>query len=377
MEQPAEGLSIESTRVERMGPMLYAVIIAGGSGTRFWPESRKRRPKQLLRIASDRSLLRATVERVLGLVPMERIMIVTIEEQSAQIREEVPELGQSSIVIEPYGRNTAPCIALAAFKLAAQDPEAVMLVLPADHIIGDVPEFLECAKFGADIARGHGVLVTFGIQPTRPETGYGYIKIGEKAFGIGDRAAHRVDRFVEKPDRATAEQYLASGDYLWNSGMFLWSVSTILEAFKEHLPDVYERLHAISGFLNAEGEREAVRRIYSELPNVSIDNGIMEVAQNVAVIPLNVPWNDVGSWPALHDVWGADASGNSGRGDFVQIGSSKCVVSAGSRLVALVGVNNLIVVDTPDAVLVCHKDSAQDIKKLQTLLVERGYEHLL
>ncbi|MGC8908594.1 MAG: mannose-1-phosphate guanylyltransferase [Desulfomonilaceae bacterium] len=360
-----------------MRQMLYAVIIAGGSGTRFWPESRRKRPKQLLRIASDRSLLRATVERVLGLVPMERIMIVTIEEQCSQIRDEVPELSESSVVIEPYGRNTAPCIALAAFKLAAQDPEAVMLVLPADHIIGDTSEFLECAKFGAEIARSHGVLVTFGVQPTRPETGYGYIKIGEKAYGIRDRVAHRCERFVEKPDRTTAEQYVASGNYLWNSGMFLWSVSTILAAFQEHLPDVYERMQGISGLLNTEGEREAVRRIYAELPNISIDNGIMEVARNVAVIPLNVPWNDVGSWPALHDVWDTDACGNSARGDFVQIGSNNCVVSAGSRLVALVGVNNLVVVDTPDAVLVCHKDSAQDIKKLQTLLAERGYEHLL
>ncbi len=357
--------------------MLYAVIIAGGSGTRFWPESRRKKPKQLLRIASDRSLLRATVERVLGVVPMERIRIVTIEEQYAQILDEVPEIGESGMVIEPYGRNTAPCIALAAFKLAALDPEAVMLVLPADHLIGDVPEFLECTKFGAEIARDHDMLVTFGIQPTRPETGYGYIKRGEKAFGTGDRAAHRVDRFVEKPDRPTAEQYLASGEYLWNSGMFLWSVSTILAAFQKHLPDVYRRMQGISDFLNTDAEQEAVRQIYQELPNISIDNGIMEAAQNVAVVPLNVPWNDVGSWPALHDVWDTDASGNSARGDFVQMGSHNCVVSAGSRLVALVGVNNLIVVDTPDAVLVCHKDSAQDIKKLQTLLVERGYEHLL
>jgi len=357
--------------------MLYAVIIAGGSGTRFWPESRRKKPKQLLRIAGDRSLLRTTVERVLGLVSMERIMIVTIEEQCEQIRDEIPELGDVGLVVEPYGRNTAPCIALAAFKLAARDPHAVMLVLPADHIIGEVSEFIACAKFAADIGQEYGALVTFGIQPTRPETGYGYIKIGEKVFGSGDRAAHRVDRFVEKPDRQTAAHYLAGGDYLWNSGMFLWNVSTILDAFKEHLPDIYLGMNEISHRLNTTQEREVVSKVYPSFPSVSIDNGIMEIARNVLVIPLRVPWNDVGSWPALHEVWETDASGNSARGDVIQIGSKNCVVSAGSRLVTLLGVNDLVVVETPDAVLVCHKDSAQDIKRLQSVLVERGYEHLL
>lgn len=357
--------------------MLYAVIIAGGSGTRFWPESRKKRPKQLLRVAGDCSLLRSTVERVLGLVPMERIMIVTVQEQREQIRNEIPELAESAFVIEPYGRNTGPCIGLAAFKLAARDPQGLMLVLPSDHIIGDVPEFIESAKFGAEIAQNHGVLVTFGIQPTRPETGYGYIKIGEKAFSIGARVAHLVDRFIEKPDRLTAEQYLAGGGFLWNSGMFLWSVSTVLAAFKEYLPEIYQPLQDISHRFGTHDEAKAVGEAYARLPNISIDNGIMEVAGNVVVVPLNVPWNDVGSWPALHEVWETDDNGNSTRGHFVHVNSKNCVVSAGSRLVTLVGVDNLIVVDTPDAVLVCHKDSAQDVKKLQTILVERGYGHLL
>ncbi len=357
--------------------MLYAVIIAGGSGTRFWPESRKRRPKQFLRVVGDRSLLRTTVDRVLGLIPMERVLIVTVQEQSEQIRIEIPELAESGLVVEPHGRNTAPCIALAAFKLALQDPNALMLVLPADHVIGDEPEFIACASFGAQIAQDNNVLITFGIQPTRPETGYGYIKKGREAFVIGDRAAHQVDKFVEKPDRQRAEEYVASGEYLWNSGMFLWRVSTILEAFKQHLPNIYDGMEGISGYLNTEYETEAVAKLYPHLPNISIDNGIMEVSRNVAVIPLNIPWNDVGSWPALHEVWGTDSNGNSIRGECIQIDSNNCVVSAGSRLVALVGVKNLIVVDTSDAILVCDKDSAQDIKKLQAILVERGYEHLL
>ncbi len=357
--------------------MLYGVVIAGGSGTRFWPESRKKRPKQLLRIDGDNSLLRATVDRILGLIPVERVMVVTVADQGRQILQELPELSPAGVILEPYGRNTAPCIALSAYKLAAMDPQAIMLVLPADHIIGNISKFLEAVEIGALIAESREVLITFGIQPTRPETGYGYIRTGDHLDSQNYQGVYLVDQFVEKPDRPTAEAYLDSGKYLWNSGMFMWRASTIIRAFERHLPDIHMLMSQVSSSFNTEDEADVIEGIYRNIQSVSIDNGIMEIADNVAVIPLDVAWNDVGSWPSLHEVWGSDSNGNSCKGHFVQLVSRNCVISASDKLVALVGVEDLIVVDTPDAILVCHKDAAQQIKKFQEILPQCGYGHLL
>jgi len=357
--------------------MLYGVIIAGGSGTRFWPESRKKRPKQLLSIAGEKSLLRGTVERILDLIPTERIMIVTVADQSRQILDELPELDPAAVLLEPFGRNTAPCIALSAYRLASVDPDAVMLVLPADHLIGDSTAFLKKVEIGVGIAESRDVLITFGIRPKRPETGYGYIKTGLDFQPENFKGTYLVDQFVEKPDRATAEAYVQSGRYLWNSGMFMWRASTVVKAFERYLPDIHLLMTGIAGSFRTPDESKAVEGVYRDIQSVSIDNGIMEMADNVVVIPLDVAWNDVGSWPSLHEVWDSDSSGNSCRGQVVQTGSSNCIVSSRDKLVALVGVEDLIVVDTPDAILVCHKNASQRIKELQDLLPKCGYEHLL
>jgi mannose-1-phosphate guanylyltransferase len=357
--------------------MVHAVIMAGGSGTRFWPESRKSRPKQLLQILENRTMIRATVERILPLAPFERIMVVTAASHAEEIIGQLPELSDTAVVSEPQGRNTAPCIALAAYKLAKYDPEGVMVALPADHLIGKEKEFLEHLRVASEAAAEEDFLITLGIKPNRPETGYGYIKLGAPAFDRGSVIAYFVEKFVEKPDLATAQRYLEKSTYMWNSGMFVWNVSTIIRAFEKYLPTISRAMEGISSALNTPEEASAVARIYEKIESISIDNGIMELAENVLVIPMDVDWNDVGSWESVQDIWDKDVGGNAIRGEVLALNSKGCVVSSPHKLTAIVGVEDLIVVDTPDAILVCRKDKAQDVKNLQTLITERGYGSLL
>lgn len=361
----------------RIDRMLYAVIMAGGSGTRFWPESRKNRPKQLLKIATEKTMIRDTVERILPVAPFHRVMVVTGASHGQEIRRELPELNVDAVVEEPVGRNTAPCVALAAYKLVKQDPNAIMAVLPADHIIGRGEEFLKHLRVAYEIASERDDLVTFGIKPDHPETGYGYIKHGPAVLQQDSVKAFAVESFVEKPDLETAKEYIAQGNYLWNSGMFVWNVSTIIRAFENHLPLISRAMEEISSVLNTPGEADAVEQIYQRMQNISIDNGIMEAARNVLVIPLDVAWNDVGSWSSLPEVWGADGDGNSVKGKAAVLDSKGCVISSPHKLTAIVGVEDLIVVDTPDALLVCHKHRSQDVKKLQALLLEMDCGDLL
>lgn len=357
--------------------MLYAVIMAGGSGTRFWPESRKNRPKQVLKIVTEKTMIRDTVERVLPLVPFPQIMVVTGASHAQEVRRELPELNTDAVVEEPVGRNTAPCVALAAYKLAKSDPNGIMAVLPADHMIGKDQEFLYHLQVAFEIADKQDALLTFGIRPDRPETGYGYIKLGPPVLKQDGVTAFAVESFVEKPDLHTAKEYVAQGNYLWNSGMFIWKVSTIVRAFENHLPRISQAMEEILPDLNTPREAEAIKKIYRDIQSISIDNGIMEVARNVLVVPMEVAWNDVGSWSSLLDVWESDRSGNAVKGKAAVLGSKRCVISSPHKLVALVGVEDLIVVDTPDALLVCHRRSSQDVKKLQELLVAMNCEDLL
>lgn len=357
--------------------MIHAVIIAGGSGTRFWPESRKNRPKQLLTITGDRTMIRATVERILPVIPFDRMMVVTGASHADRVREQLPELPADMVVAEPQGRNTAPCIALAAYKLKKKDPAAIMAVLPADHLIGKEKAFLEALTAGAEAAANGDHLLTFGIVPNRPETGFGYIKLGSPHVTIGASTAYKVERFVEKPDRSTAEEYLVAGTYMWNSGMFIWTVSAIVKAFERHLPAVSAAMEDISPLLNTPGEVEAISRIYEEMEAISIDYGVMERADNVLSIPIDVDWNDVGSWGSLEDVWDKDESGNAGKGSVIFYESVGCIVSSPGKVATVIGAEDLIVVDTPDALMVCRKDRAQDVRQLQEILRKRGYESLL
>lgn len=351
--------------------------MAGGSGTRFWPHSRRNRPKQLLNLAGSKTMIRGTVERIAPIIPYDRMMVITGSSHVEEIRHQLPELGNSQVIAEPVGKNTAPCIALAAYKLRKEDPEAVMVVLPADHLIGKECEFREAAGIAADTVSHGEYLLTFGIVPTRPETGYGYIRIGGAQSGSGPNTVYKVVRFVEKPDLPIAESYLASGDYLWNSGIFVWKAADIITAFDKHLPQVSNAIRDISGSLGSAEESQAVKEAYERIEAVSIDHGIMEKADNVLCLPIDVDWNDVGSWTSLENVWDCDNGGNAIRGEVVSLKSKDCIVSSPYKLVTLIGAENLIIVDTADALLICRKDRAQDVRKLQEILKAKGYEHLL
>lgn len=322
-------------------------------------------------------MIRATVERILPIIPFSRIMVVTGASHAGLVREQLPELSEDMVVVEPRGRNTAPCIALAAYKLKKKDPKGIMTVLPADHLIGKEKEFLAALMAGAEAAANGNHLLTFGIIPARPETGFGYLKLGSDRMGLCSSKVFAVERFVEKPDRTTAEQYLADGTYMWNSGMFIWGVSAIVEAFEKHLPAMSAAMEDILPFLNTPQEAEAIARIYEDVEAISIDYGIMERADNVLSIPIDVDWNDVGSWGSLEEVWGKDESGNACKGTVIFHESVGCIVSSPGKVATVIGAEDLIIVDTPDALMVCRKDRAQDVRRLQEILRERGYGKLL
>ncbi|MFZ5862227.1 MAG: mannose-1-phosphate guanylyltransferase/mannose-6-phosphate isomerase [Nitrospirota bacterium] len=361
---------------------VYAVILAGGSGTRFWPLSRRLAPKQLLSLTSDRTMLQETVLRVVPTVAADRIWVVTGRDLADETNRQLRAVGmQATVLGEPVGRNTALAIAVTARRLAHRDPDAVMVVLPADHAIAKPEGFRACLDGAIAVARA-GYLVTMGIVPHRPETGYGYIKRGDAlAVETGGRTApptvFRVERFVEKPDRATAERYVTDGSYAWNSGMFVWRAAAILEELSRHAPNVAAAGDRIAAAMAA-GDNTAVRNLYEAAESVSIDYAVMERSTRVAVIPADFGWNDVGSWAALDDVATKDARGNVVSGRVVDVDSRNSILYAQDRVVAAIGLNDLVVVDTPDATLVCAKERAQDVRKVvDALEAQRAQEHVV
>ena len=352
---------------------MHIVIMAGGRGTRFWPQSRIRTPKQLLNIVGEKTMLRQTFERVLPLAEPPYIWIVTNEEYREAVAEQLPELPVSNIIAEPLVRSTAPCIGLAALHIRQRDDDAVMAILPADHYITEEDVFRDCLTTGADMAVRDQALMTIGIRPTSPETGYGYIQVGKALRGD----VHQVEMFTEKPDRATAEQFLSGGQHLWNSGMFVWTVSTILNNIERFCPELHDGLKTIAPHLGTANEEEEVRRVYESLPTVSIDYAVMEQADHVFVVKGGFGWSDVGSWSAVQNFWETDAHGNAVRGRVIDIDSCGSIIEGGDKLVALVGVEDLIVIDTPDALLICRKDRDQDIKRVIEELERRGMKEYL
>ena len=360
---------------------LYPVIMAGGSGTRFWPLSRQLFPKQLLKIIGDETLIQQTMRRVLSGAPAERVLISTNPAQGESIRVQLSEWKDAlrdNFVLEPEGRNTAPAIALVALELLRRDPHAVMLVVPADHIVKGQRDFDAAVALAADLAR-QGLLVTFGIKPIRPETGYGYIK-PEKDTILAQRGrlkGHPVGRFVEKPNAGKAAQYLKAGNYYWNSGMFVWRASTILEEIRRHQPILAQGVDRIGALIRQGAAKTAIDDVYRTLPSVSIDQGVMEKSDKAAVVPVTFGWSDVGSWSSLDEVADKDKSGNILGGRVVDIDSQRSVVYGDRRVVATIGLTDMVVVDTPDATLVCPKSRAQDVKKIVEILKEQGApEHL-
>ena len=346
--------------------MTYAVIMAGGIGSRFWPRSRKAHPKQFLDVFGDGTLFQNTFGRIRDLVPPERCYVVTHEDYVDQVSEQIPSIPRENILAEPIGRSTAPCIQYAAMKIAAEDPEAKMIVLPADHRIQNVRRFHEVLEAAIDAANEPGALVTIGIMPTHPETGYGYIQFEPPSEPPANDTpvAHGVRTFAEKPDMATAERFLDSGDFLWNSGMFIWRVDTILGEISHHLPEVRDAFEPLEDVVNTADERGAVEKSYRRTPSISIDYGVMERADKVYVVPGSFGWSDVGDWRAVYDITEKDTHGNALQGNVIMHDASRCLVQADSRLVVLVGIHDAVVIDTDDALLVGHRESMQQVKNV-------------
>lgn len=340
-------------------PGVYPVIMAGGSGTRFWPLSRASRPKQFLPLATSRPLIVETLARLKGLAPTKQAYVVCGAVHAPMVKKALPALPKQNVIVEPQARNTAPAIALATAHVARRDPQGIVVVIPSDQHVADVPAFQASLTEAIAVARA-GHIVTLGIQPTRPETGYGYIQVGEVLSG----AARRVTRFAEKPDKATAEQYLVSGEYLWNAGLFVFRADVMLDAFKHHMPELAEALDAIRGALGTKKEAAVVKREFPKMPATSIDYGVAEKASNIAVVPSRCGWSDVGSFNALAEVRPLDEAGNVSVGANLLIDSAGCVVVGKDKPIAVVGMRDVVVVDAGDALLVLPKANSQDVRKV-------------
>ncbi len=356
---------------------MYAVFMAGGSGTRFWPMSRRRRPKQLLKIVGDQTMMQATVNRIRPIIPPENMYVVTGADLADDVRRQVPDIPAGHILTEPIPRNTAPCVGLAAITIRRHDPHGTMIVLPADHVIREERRFLELLTAAARVAAERPFLVTLGIVPDRPETGYGYIRKGEKTLDMGEHDIFRVAQFVEKPDLERARQYVSSGAYLWNSGMFVWRVEAILDNIRRHLPLLFEGLEKIAEGGGNAGQNEILRTVYQSLTPVSIDYGVMEKTMDAVVIPCDCGWNDVGSWASLGQILPKDDAGNTSLGQFVSLETTNTIAVAPDKLVAAIGLDNLVIIDTADVLLVCPKDRAQEVKWIVEHLGEKGLEKYL
>lgn len=345
-----------------------AVIMAGGRGTRFWPRSRALRPKQFLAMVGDRTLLNQTVDRLHPLFRPEDTYIVTTADLAEATRRLLPELPPENVLVEPEGRNTAPCLALALVEVERRTPGGVMAVLSADHWIADAAAFRADLETAMDHARATGALVTFGIRPTHPETGYGYIETQ------GEGAIRSVTAFREKPPLETAMAYVASGRHFWNAGMFVWTLKDFRSELQRHAPDLLAPLDA---WRQGGGDPAQLPAAYGRLPKTSIDYALMEKSDRVAVVPAAFPWSDVGSWPAAAAFLERDGEGNAAKGEAVLVDSRNCTVFGGARLVAGVGLDDLIIVDEPDALLVCHRDRAQGVKAVVDRLQAEGRSDLL
>ncbi len=341
-----------------------AVIMAGGRGERFWPKSRNDFPKQFLSLTSDgKTMIQKTVQRILPLVSYDDIFIVTNQKYVGLVKEQLPQIPDENILAEPMAKNTAPCIGLACAVIRKKYQDAMMLVLPSDHLIRYEPMYIDTLKQAISVAEQDNTLVTIGITPTYAETGYGYINFSRDTQE-NRMCVYKVNRFVEKPDIDTAKKYLASGDYLWNSGMFVWKVSSIMNDFAQFLPETYEGLERIEESVGQDNFEQVLRTEFEKFKSESIDFGIMEKSDSIYVVSGSFGWDDVGSWLALERINTTNEYGSYVKGDVITINTKRSIVSGGKRLIAMVGVEDMIVVDTDDTILICAKDSAQDIKKV-------------
>jgi mannose-1-phosphate guanylyltransferase len=356
---------------------VYCVIMAGGSGTRFWPASRRQRPKQLLALTSSRSLLQQTLDRVASLAPAQRVLVVTGADHASQVVAQLPQLPPDQVLAEPLARNTAAAAGLAAAWVARRDPSAVCLVLPADHLITDETLFLATLERAIRAAREDDVLVTLGLTPRFPATGFGYIETGQ-AVDPEAPPVSLVAAFHEKPDLATAEAYLAGGRHLWNSGMFAWRAEVLLTEIARHLPELAAGLDELAPHLGGPGQARALAAIYPRLPAISVDHGVLEKSPRLRVVKADFGWSDLGSWDAVAELWPGDEAGNVCQdGRVLAIEASGNVVAAQGRLTALLGVDGLVAVVTDDVLMILPRERCQDVRQVIEALRDGGLHDLL
>lgn len=350
--------------------MIYAVIMAGGMGIRFWPKSRKDTPKQFLSTIGDTTMIQATIERIKKLIPISNICIVTNQNYVDKIQMLVPELPSENIFVEPMNKETAACIGLATINIYKRDKDAIIIALPSDHIIGENDKFIKILSRASKVVKYNDIIATIGITPSRPETGYGYI---EKAILLDSKEGidvYKVSRFVEKPDKEKASCMLKSGKYFWNSGMFIFRAEMFLREMQEYLPETYELLMKIYKNLGTSDIKTNMETIYSMIKPISIDYGIMEKTRNICVFKGDILWDDVGSWTALERFFEKDSNGNIVKGLSSRLDTKNCIIYGGNRLIATIGVKDLIVVDTGDVILICDKKKDQEIKKLVNTIIK-------
>jgi mannose-1-phosphate guanylyltransferase len=352
-----------------------AIIMAGGKGERFWPRSRVHLPKQFLSLTDDgKTMIQLTVERISPLVDIKDVYIATNANYKELVKQQLPGIPDENILCEPIGRNTAPCVGLGAVHIASKYEDAVMIVLPSDHLIKNNEVFADTFQKACDVAEQGENLVTVGITPNYPETGYGYIKYNKEKV---NKESFGVERFVEKPDLETAKAYLAEGTYLWNSGMFVWKVSTILNCFKEFMPSTYDGLLKIKASIGTAQENDVLMSEFPNLESQSVDYGIMEKASSIYTFPGDFGWDDVGSWLAVGRIKDNDEKGNVINGNVVAVNTENCVIEGGKKLIATVGLRDIVVVDTEDATLITTKENAGEIKQVLGKLRELGKNEYL
>jgi len=343
---------------------MYCVLMAGGVGTRFWPLSRAAMPKQILNLLDERSMLQMTYDRIKSLTTPDKILVITNVELKELIRKQLPELPEENIITEPFGRNTAPCIGLAGTIIQKRSSEdEMMVVLPADHLIKNENEFRNTIEAALTYSQSQKCLITLGVKPFYPETGYGYIQRGDKIYETGDKTVYNVRTFAEKPNLDTAERFMQSGDFLWNSGMFIWSTDLIMKKFAEYQPDMFEGIQEIYNAVDTPRMAEVVEKIYSQFKSVSIDCAIMEQASDVCVLEADFQWNDVGSWDAAYLISDKDKDENAVKAkEHCLINASNNYIYSKNKIVALVDVDDLVVVETDDALLITRRGQSQNVK---------------
>lgn len=343
---------------------ITCVIMAGGKGERFWPKSRTNLPKQFLNISGNKSMIQQSIARLEKLIDVSHIFVVTNGLYAELIKAQIPHLPHENIIIEPIGRNTAPCIGLASILIEERYPDSTMIVLPSDHIIENEEGFIKILETAVQVAQNETSLVTLGIKPTYPETGYGYIESTDQKQTINHLEVFKVNKFVEKPDLPVAESYLAAGNYYWNSGIFVWRTEVIRKYIQQFMPDMHDILETMRTAFGTVDQDQVIKSEFIKMPDQSIDYGIMEKVEDIHVIPCIFGWDDVGSWTALERINDLDENGNVIKGNILNLDTKRCIIESNGKLIATLGIEDLIIVDTEDVTLICNKDKAQEVKLL-------------